>query len=47
MNLLDHFSLIPSTQDILLKDKIRPRIKFDNLKNVPDILRQNLKLLQY
>ena len=32
---------------ILLKDKIRPRIKFDNLKHVPDVLRQNLKLLQY
>ena len=32
---------------ILLQDKLRPRIKFDNLKNVPDILRQNLKLLKY
>ena len=32
---------------ILLKDKLRPRIKFDNLKNVPDVLRQNLKFLQY
>ena len=32
---------------ILLKDKLRPRIKFENLKKVPDILRQNLKLLQY
>jgi len=32
---------------ILLKDKLRPRIKFDNLKHVPDVLRQNLKLLQY
>ena len=32
---------------ILLKDKLRPRIKFENLRKVPDILRQNLKLLQY
>ena len=32
---------------ILLKDKLRPRIKFDNLKHVPDVLSQNLKLLQY
>ena len=32
---------------LLLKDKLRPRIKFDNLKNVPDVLRQNLKFLQY
>ena len=32
---------------ILLKDKLRPRIKFDNLKNVPEVLRQNLKFLQY
>ena len=32
---------------ILLKDKIRPRIKFENLKKVPEILSQNLKLLQY
>ena len=34
-------------EPILLQDKLRPRLKFDNLKNVPDVLRQNLKLLQY
>ena len=34
-------------EPILLQDKLRPRLKFDNLKNVPDVLRKNLKLLQY
>ena len=34
-------------EPILLKDKLRPRIKFENLKHVPNQLLQNLKLLQY
>ena len=32
---------------ILLKDKLRPRLKFDDLKKVPEILKKNLKLLKY
>ena len=32
---------------VLLKDKLRPRIKFENLKKVPEILNQNLKILNY